>query len=130
MPDSQGIAGSYLENNGFGELSWSDFNENHYGVSGYRQYAGYIDIGETRIQYGVEDSNDDNPQTVNLPASFSNTSYTIKLSVEQGANSLIGDRTVGLPVRIRSIGTNSFEFDRDNNLENTVVIHWMAIGKI
>jgi len=130
LPDSQGTAGSYLINDGSGELSWSDFNENHYGESGDRRYAGYIDIGETRIQYGMERCTTDNPQTVNLPASFSNTSYTIQLTMEPKDGAGPGDPSIGLPVRIRSMGTNTFEFDRDNDLDETTLIHWMAVGKV
>jgi len=130
FPDSQGTAGTYLTNNGSGDLSWIDFNENHYGESGDRKYAGYIDIRGTRIQYGMNTSNSDDPQTINLPASFSDISYSIQLSISDATAGNLSAESIGVPIWIKTRSTSSFQIKRDGDISNIIKIYWVAIGQV
>lgn len=128
LPAAQGTAGSHLENDGSGVLSWVVPNESHAGASGNRRFNGYVDLGGTRIQYGSETLSTDSPQVVSLPASFSTTAYAVSISLDTSSGTG-GSANIGMPMKIVNKTVSSFTIDRDDDMSNTVYVDWIAVGQ-
>lgn len=86
--------------------------------------SGYIDIGNTRIQWGTALSVSDTPQLINFPQPFASVP-SITLSIDQGTSADTGQYSFINP------STTGFEANRaDNDWSNAqnAVWNWQAIG--
>lgn len=122
LPSSQGASGTTLLNDGSGNLSWTANNVYSNAVTGY------VDIGSVRICYGIFSLYSDSPLTVNLPASYSNTSFSVNVSSQPDTTNWTGSDNIGVPIKITSKTTSSFSIDRDNDMTGVVFVNWQTMG--
>ena len=92
--------------------------------------ANYVDIGTTRIQWGVVDHlNSADGGTVTLPAAFADASYSVQYTLSESTSPIEGPAgTVGVNVWTENLTTTSFGHNRDNDID-FAHIHWLAIGR-
>jgi hypothetical protein len=81
--------------------------------------AGYFDIGNMRVQWGLHDDGNVDTTTVTMPASFLNNTYTVTATSNNGVAGSVG---------IEAKTTTSFDVDRASTTVTTNIWGWQAIG--
>jgi hypothetical protein len=90
--------------------------------------SGFFDIGNMRIQWGINTQDTTAERTVTLPAVFANTSYTVTLTSDNGATAL------AFAPRVGTVGgktTTNFKA-RMSLIDGTasgINFSWQAIGR-
>jgi hypothetical protein len=81
--------------------------------------AGYFDIGNMRIQWGLHDDGNVDTTTVTLPAPFLNNTFVVTATSNSG--------TAG-SVAVELKTTTTFDLDRASTTVNANIWGWQAIG--
>lgn len=86
----------------------------------------FVDIGGMRIQWGKYTTNVDTAQTVTFPAAFLDTTYSVITNPEAG---FTGSASIGVPIKLTNLTTTTFDSDRDDDMNGSAVVHYLAIGR-
>lgn len=89
--------------------------------------SGYMDIGTMRMQYFRLTSNVDTAQAVTLPAPFADTNYSV-ISQMTSIGTLTATANTGILGRVENLTTTVFDFNRDDDVNGSGEIMFIAIG--
>ena len=90
--------------------------------------AGYFDIGDMRIQWGIDRQGITEERVITLPAAFANTNYSVVLTTDNGTAAL------AFAPRVGTVGSKTTtKFNARMALLNlnpsTMDFSWQAIGR-
>jgi hypothetical protein len=90
--------------------------------------VGFVDIGNTRIQWGYDNQGVSTERTVPLPAPFADTSYSVVLTTDAGTGAIAFAPRVGT---VGSKTTTNFRARMAllNSDPSTMPFSWQAIGR-
>ena len=93
------------------------------GASGINNF---VDIGETRIQWGIINLPTDNPFPVVLPAPYRDANYIATPTFTWFSGMGAGD--VGVGIAATGYTTTQFSLDSDNSISGTREVRWQTVG--
>jgi len=90
--------------------------------------SGYFDIGDMRIQWGIDTQPTSEERIITLAAAFANTSYSVVLTTDNGTSALAFAPRVGT---VGSKTTTNFRarIALLNGNPSTMNFSWQAIGR-
>jgi len=114
-PTSVIPSGPYLITGNSLGMTWQKTNEH---VTG-NPASGYVDIGRTRMQWGVIDANDSaDGGTQAFPLPFANANYVVQLTLSETTTIDGPAGTVGVDIWTENLTPTQFGHNRDNDIDN------------